>query len=151
METKIIKILEVNNAISKTNKPYWQIVTDQGKTSTFDEGLSTELRKLIGKTIECEYEQNGVYWNIRLVKRVIENAPSSVSEFVDDRIGLSAKMKRKAEMMAVAKDIVLSSDIANKELVSLTNTIKTIWKNLMREIGEPVNDEDDEMPLIEKK
>lgn len=153
MDTKIVTIKSITTAATKAGKPMWQLETSDGRTNIFDAQLAKEINeKLIGKTVQVQYEQSGQYWNLKFIDKIVSASPTTPNAIADDKIGLSAKMKRKCEMMTVAKDIVLASSLVDRELINITNTVKVIWKTLMREIGEPIEeDEEFNVPAIEKK
>lgn len=96
-----------------------------------------------GDTIEFDFKENGQYLNITKVLSV-KKGQTAGSE-----IGESAKVKRKAEMMMCAKDLVLASmkdnpiegKTSEESIARITGTVKIVWKDLMRTIGEPVDED----------
>jgi len=143
------EIITVNNIEQKTTisqKTYWLVSTPSGNMSIWDEPVFKQLT--IGKSFEVETLVSGKYKTIKIVYKESGQAASNTVPSPSDMIGKSAQAKRKAEMMICAKDIVLSCLFGQKfdnpdvEMAERTKQTKVIWRDLMRTIGEPIQDEE---------
>jgi hypothetical protein len=146
-----ISIKSIEKKQAKTGKTYWIVETSEGKMSIWDSLLAKDIEeKCIGKFCDVEIEKTGKYTNLKLVNKVIGSSSFEPANkgTAGEAIGESAKAKRKAEMMTCAKDIVSLSydekedntDSIENRIAHLTNLTKIVWYDLMRTIGEPVDD-----------
>lgn len=90
-----------------------------------------------GDTIEFEYEENGQYKNVTKIID-IKNTPREL-----DHIGKSAQMKRRAECITCAKDIILFAEqgeelkgTKEEKIANLTKMVKLVANDLLKAIGE---------------
>ena len=146
-----IVIKSITKKQSQNGKTFWSLETSVGKMSLWDAVLAKDIEeKCIGKFCEVEVEKKGQYTNLKLINKVIGDSAIEPANkgTPGEAIGESAKAKRKAEMMTCAQNIIALSfdkkedktDSIENRIAHLTNLTKIVWYDLMRTIGEPVDD-----------
>lgn len=140
-----ITITSITKKSSTSGKTYWQVESSEGKMSVWDKDLAKDIEdKLLGKVVDAEYSTDGKYKNLKAVLGVVTADKITTT---GEAIGQSAKMKRRSEMMQVAKDLVLEAfkddnkgiDLeSDKRLATLIQKVKIVWADLLRTIGDEV-------------
>lgn len=127
---------------SKSGKAFLRLDTSIGKMSCFDDKEFDEVKSAVNKEVEAEVEEKNGYKNLKFIEKILSVSP--VNEAYPRSIIMAEAMeeKRKAEMLLIAKDVVLRAyetfepkDMpAEKKIAILIGQIETVANDLIRRL-----------------